>query len=94
MPKEKIFSKLKYKDYNNMLEQVLEKKDFSSTGKNLILSVLYKMERKYNDYKTVKREITDKEKILVNFINIVKKMVYQKHCLIIFVRQKVKKSQE
>ena len=44
MPKEKIFSKLKYKDYNNMLEQVLEKKDFSSTGKNLILSVLYKME--------------------------------------------------
>ena len=72
MPKEKIFSKLKYKDYNNMLEQVLEKKDFSSTGKNLILSVLYKMETNYNDYKTVKRDITDKEKILVNFINIVK----------------------
>jgi len=46
MPKEKIFSKLKYKDYNNLLEQVLEKKDFSSTGKNLILSVLYKMETK------------------------------------------------
>ena len=66
MPKEKIFSKLKYKDYNNLLEQVLEKKDFSSTGKNLILSVLYKMETNYNDYKTVKRDITEKEDILYN----------------------------
>lgn len=72
MPKEKIFSKLKYKDYNNLLEQVLEKKDFSSTGKNLILSVLYKMETNYNDYKTVKRDITAKEEILTNFINLVK----------------------
>ena len=71
MPKEKIFSKLKYKDYNNLLEQVLEKKDFSSTGKNLILSVLYKMETNYNDYKTVKRDITDKEEILTDFINLV-----------------------
>ena len=72
MPKEKIFSKLKYKDYNNLLEQVLEKKDFSSTGKNLILSVLYKMETNYNDYKTVKRDITAKEEILTDFINLVK----------------------
>ena len=72
MPKEKIFSKLKYKDYNNLLEQVLEKKDFSSTGKNLILNVLYKMETNYNDYKTVKRDVTAKEEILTNFINLVK----------------------
>ena len=75
MPKENIFSKLKYKDYNNLLEQVLEKKDFSSTGKNLILSILYKMETNYNDYKTVKRDITEKEDILTNFINLVKE-----HC--------------
>lgn len=72
MPKEKIFSKLKYKDYNNLLEQVLEKKDFSSTGKNLILSVLYKMETNYNDYRTVKRDITAKEDIITDFINLVK----------------------
>ena len=72
MPKEKIFSKLKYKDYNNLLEQVLEKKDFSSTGKNLILSVLYKMETNYNDYRTVKRDITAKEEILTDFINLVR----------------------
>ncbi len=72
MPKEKILSKLKYKDYNNLLEQVLEKKDFSSTAKNLILSILYKMETNYNDYKTVKRDITAKEEILTNFINLVK----------------------
>ena len=62
MPKEKIFSKLKYKDYNNLLEQVLEKKDFSSTGKNLILSVLYKMETNYNDYRTVKEILQLKKK--------------------------------
>ena len=72
MPKEKIFSKLKYKDYNNLLEQVLEKKEFSSTGKNLILSVLYKMETNYNDYRTVKRDITAKEEILTDFINLVR----------------------
>ena len=72
MPKEKIFSKLKDKDYNNLLEQILEKKDFSSTGKNLILSILYKMETNYNDYKMVKRDVSDKEEVLNNFINIVK----------------------
>ncbi len=64
MPKEKIFSKLKDKDYNNLLEQILEKKDFSSTGKNLILSILYKMETNYNDYKMVKRDVSDKEEVL------------------------------
>lgn len=71
MPKEKIFSKLKDKDYNNLLEQILEKKDFSSTGKNLILSILYKMETNYNDYKMVKRDVSDKEEVLNGFINIV-----------------------
>lgn len=72
MPKEKIFSKLKYKDYNNILEQVLEKKDFSVMGKNLILSILYKMETNYNDYETVKRDVAEKEEIIENFIDIVK----------------------
>ena len=72
MPKEKIFSKLKYKDYNNLLEQVLEKKDFSVMGKNLILSILYKMETNYNDYKTVKRDVAEKEEFIENFIDIVK----------------------
>ena len=54
MPKEKIFSKLKYKDYNNLLERVSREKRFR---KNLILSVLYKMETIYNDYRTVQRDI-------------------------------------
>ena len=71
MPKETIFSKLKYKDYNDILEQVLEKKDFSVLGKNLILSILYKMETNYNDYRTVKRDVSEKEKMLEDFINIV-----------------------
>ena len=71
MPKEKIFSKLKYIDYNNLLEQVLEKKDFPSMGKNLILSILYKMETNYSDYKTVKRDVEEKEEILQNFIDTV-----------------------
>ena len=73
MPKkEKILDKLKYKDYNNLLEQVLEKKEFPSLGKNLILSILYKMETNYNDYRTVKRDVSEKEEILENFIGIVK----------------------
>ena len=44
MEKEKILSKLNAKDYNNELEMILEEKDFSSNIKNLLLSMLYKIE--------------------------------------------------
>lgn len=71
MPREKIFSKLKYKDYNALLEKVLETKEFPSTSKNLVLSILYKMEAGYEDYKNTKRDVTEKGKIITDLINIV-----------------------
>ena len=71
MPREKIFSKLKYKDYNTLLEKVLETKEFPSTSKNLVLSILYKMEAGYEDYKNTKRDVTEKGKIITDLINIV-----------------------
>ena len=42
MEKEKILFKMR--DYNNELEKILEKKSFSETTKNLLLSMLYKIE--------------------------------------------------
>ena len=47
-----LFSKI-IKDYNNELEMILEKKDFDSSVKNLLLSMLYKIENGYDDYKKV-----------------------------------------
>ncbi len=52
--KEDIFGKLNMKDYNNQLEEILEKKNFSSDTKNFLLSMLYKVETAYNDYYIVK----------------------------------------
>ena len=48
MEKRKILSKLNIdiKDYNNELEKILENKLFSYDVKNLLLSMLYKIENK------------------------------------------------
>ena len=73
MPKKKIFSKLKFKDYNQLLEKVLETKEYPSTAKNLVLSILYKMETGYEDYKNIKRDVSEKEKIITELINIIDK---------------------
>ena len=40
-----IFSKLK--DYNSQLEEILDRKYFSSNIKNLLLSMIYKIENSY-----------------------------------------------
>ena len=50
-----IFSKLK--DYNSELEEILDRKYFSSSIKNLLLSMIYKIENSYNDYATIKRVV-------------------------------------
>ena len=42
--KEKIIGKIVKKNYNNDLEEVLEKKLFDEHAKNLLLSILYKIE--------------------------------------------------
>ena len=50
MEKNKLLAKLKIRDYNNELEKILENKLFSYDVKNLLLSMLYKIENAYKDY--------------------------------------------
>lgn len=72
MTKNKMLSKLNFKDYNNELELVLEKKDFSVDAKNLLLSMLYKVETGYKDYKRVKQDVVSKESFIETIINTIK----------------------
>lgn len=51
----KLFSRMK--DYNEELEEILENKVFSSNVKNLLLSMIYKIEISYKDFKEVKRVV-------------------------------------
>ena len=69
----KLRSKLLKKDYNQELEEIAESKRFEKEAQNLLLSMLYKVEASYDDYKTVKREVPTKEAFLQNIIDIVKK---------------------
>jgi len=69
--------KLNFKDYNNELEIVLEKKDFSLDVKNLLLSMLYKIEVGYKDYKTVKQDVTSKESFIETIIDTIDKQCEQ-----------------
>ena len=55
-----IFSKINLKDYNNTLETILENKDFSEDVKNLLLSMLYKIENAYQDYINVNVNVCTK----------------------------------
>lgn len=57
MEAKKIFSKLNIKNYNDELEEILEGKLFSFDVKNLLLSMLYKIENAYKDYMAVKIEV-------------------------------------
>ena len=50
MIKNKLFSKLNIKDYNNQLEKVLENKVYSLNTKNLLLNMFYEIENSYADY--------------------------------------------
>lgn len=82
MEKNKILSKLNIdiKDYNNELEKILENKLFSYEVKNLLLSMLYKIENAYKDYETVKVEVPSKRKYIENLLRIIKE-----RCLKIFL---------
>lgn len=71
MTKKDFFSKLK--NYNNELEQVLEKKTFSSDIKNLLLSMFYKVEVSYKDYQKVKRVDKDKNDLMEELIKVIEK---------------------
>ncbi len=71
MAKEDIFSKMNIKDYNNQLEKVIEKKDFSENVKNLLLSMLYRIETGYADYEKVKQNVEPKKRFVERIIKIV-----------------------
>ena len=71
MSKEDIFSKIQIVDYNNVLENVLEGKDFSSDVKNLLLDMFYKIENGYEDYKTIKVNVASKKIFLKKIVEII-----------------------
>lgn len=64
------FSKV---NYHNILEKILEKKDFTANTKSLLLSMLYKIETAYNDYKTVKVLVKTKESFINDIIETIHK---------------------
>ena len=66
-----IFSKINLKDYNNVLERILENKNFSEDVKNLLLSMFYKIENAYEDYMTVKTNVCTKKEFLKKVIRII-----------------------
>ncbi len=62
--KEKLLEKLNIKDYTKRLEKILEKKKFSLDTKNLLLSMLYKIENAYNDYEKTKVQAPSKNEFI------------------------------
>lgn len=73
--KEKFLDKIVKKNYNNELEIVLEKKSFDENAKNILLSVLYKLETAYKDYEKVKPAVMPKDEFLQMIIDIIDKNV-------------------
>ena len=71
--KSNFLTKFVKKDYNNKLEEVLSQKNFSEEVKNTLLSMFYKIENGYKDYKNVKRETFEKKEYIEKLINIVDK---------------------
>ena len=69
MKKEKIFSKIAKKDYEFKLEEILEKKQFSESAKNLILRTFYKIDTNYDDYNRVKILVMQKNEWIKNFLD-------------------------
>lgn len=76
MEAKKIFSKLNIKNYNNELEEILEGKLFSFDVKNLLLSMLYKIENAYKDYKTIKVEVLPLKEFVSYIIKTIKEKCF------------------
>lgn len=72
MQKETLLTKLGMKDYNNELETILEQKNFTMEVKNLLLSMLYKIETSFEDFKTVKVEVEDKKNYIEELLTIIR----------------------
>lgn len=69
--KDRIFSKLNIKDYTNRLEKILEKKKFSLDTRNLLLSMLYKIENGYADYAKAKVNVPNKNDFIEHIFTII-----------------------
>ena len=53
--KRRLFSK--FKDYNYILDKVLDEKNFSEDAKNLLLNMIYKIEVSYKwNFMKIKRD--------------------------------------
>lgn len=76
MEAKKIFSKLNMKNYNDELEEILEGKLFSFDVKNLLLSMLYKMENAYKDYQTTKVEVLPLKEYISYIIKTIKERCF------------------
>ena len=70
--KKNILDKIVKKDYNNELEMLLEKKSFGKDTQNILLSILYKIETSYKDYKQVKQNVETKEEMIESLIKNIK----------------------
>lgn len=70
--KDKLLNKIVKKNYNNQLEEVLEKKLYEENVKSNLLSILYKIEVAYNDYEKVKQNVETKDEFIENLINDIK----------------------
>ena len=69
---DKILEKIVKKNYNNELEEVLEKKLFDANTKSNLLSILYKIETAYKDYEKVKQDVETKEEFIEQLIKDIK----------------------
>ncbi len=69
---DKLLEKIVKKDYNNELEEVLEKKYFDENVKSILLSILYKVEAAYKDYQKVKQDVENKDEFVKNIIKNIK----------------------
>ncbi|MBR2289351.1 MAG: hypothetical protein IJ867_01700 [Clostridia bacterium] len=60
-------------DYNLILEKILDSKYFSSNSKSLLLSMIYKLEGFYEDYRLVKNIDTTKDEFLNLILDTIKR---------------------
>ena len=56
------------KDYKEELAKIVEEKNFSQDTENLLLSMCYKIDDSYINYKTVKREVPSKDEFMEKLV--------------------------
>lgn len=69
--KKKLFSK--FKDYNYILDKILEEKNFSEDATNLLLNMIYKIEVSYKDYAQIKGVFQKQNEFIDEIIDIISK---------------------